>query len=193
MNTVSPPAETRTLDHKDKDGKGESKELKLEPVSEHDKPAAAGAAAGDAGNGTAAGPTPATGAVAEHKLEQAKHEVKHDDEKNMVFFGCQIVEGRGKVRVLLCCVFAARCWFLSVVAALTVSVCSLLSKLTFALVLALLVALGQGVVIKTGMKTKMGEIQHLLNTADDKASPLEERLDVLGERLGQLAAAAAVN
>lgn len=43
---------------------------------------------------------------------------------------------------------------------------------------------GKGVVVKTGMKTKMGEIAHLLKTADQGQSPLQTKLHNLGVRLG---------
>ena len=43
---------------------------------------------------------------------------------------------------------------------------------------------GEGVVVKTGMDTKMGEVAHLLNTADKGESPLQGKLHALGIRLG---------
>lgn len=43
---------------------------------------------------------------------------------------------------------------------------------------------GKGVVVKTGMQTKMGEIAHLLKTADKGMSPLQKKLHDLGTRLG---------
>lgn len=43
---------------------------------------------------------------------------------------------------------------------------------------------GRGIVVKTGMQTKMGEIAHLMNTATKGASPLQEKLDKLGVKLG---------
>jgi magnesium-transporting ATPase (P-type) len=79
----------------------------------------------------------ALSALQETNKGEEKKEKSLDEEKNMVFMGCQIVDGRGK-----------------------------------------------GVVVKTGMATKMGEIQHMLNTADEKESPLEQKLDQLGNRLG---------
>lgn len=83
----------------------------------------------------------------EHKDEnESKHEEKiqvdantQDKQmtKNMVFMGCQVVEGRG-----------------------------------------------EGVVVRTGMATQMGVIQHLMNTADEHQSPLQQKLNVLGRGLG---------
>lgn len=43
---------------------------------------------------------------------------------------------------------------------------------------------GEGVVIKTGMSTKMGEIALLLKEADEELSPLHKKLHGLGVRLG---------
>jgi Ca2+-transporting ATPase len=43
---------------------------------------------------------------------------------------------------------------------------------------------GRGLVVHTGMKTRMGEIAHLLNQADKEDSPLEQKLERLGVRLG---------
>jgi Ca2+-transporting ATPase len=45
---------------------------------------------------------------------------------------------------------------------------------------------GEGVVIKTGMATKMGEIALLLKEADEEISPLHKKLHGLGVRLGLL-------
>eukprot|EP00455_Lapot_gusevi_P030766 TRINITY_DN3313_c0_g1_i4.p1 TRINITY_DN3313_c0_g1~~TRINITY_DN3313_c0_g1_i4.p1 ORF type:complete len:1035 (+),score=466.03 TRINITY_DN3313_c0_g1_i4:57-3107(+) len=42
----------------------------------------------------------------------------------------------------------------------------------------------KGIVVKTGMKTSMGSIAHLIATADAGPSPLQERLDNLGKHLG---------
>lgn len=41
-----------------------------------------------------------------------------------------------------------------------------------------------GVVVKTGMRTRMGEIAHLLNTAESGGSPLQQKLHDLGVKLG---------
>ena len=41
-----------------------------------------------------------------------------------------------------------------------------------------------GIVCKTGMNTGMGEITELIETADEKQSPLQERLENLGHQLG---------
>lgn len=41
-----------------------------------------------------------------------------------------------------------------------------------------------GIVCKTGMDTRMGEISKLIDTADEKQSPLQERLENLGHQLG---------
>jgi Ca2+-transporting ATPase len=43
---------------------------------------------------------------------------------------------------------------------------------------------GKGVVVKTGMHTRMGEIAHLLNTSERGMSPLQEKLHRLGVQLG---------
>lgn len=43
---------------------------------------------------------------------------------------------------------------------------------------------GVGVVVKTGMKTAMGDIADMLNSADAGPSPLQQRLEHLGEQLG---------
>ena len=43
---------------------------------------------------------------------------------------------------------------------------------------------GQGLVIKTGMKTSMGSIADMLNSADAGPSPLQLRLEHLGHQLG---------
>lgn len=51
---------------------------------------------------------------------------------------------------------------------------------------------GKGVVIATGMKTKMGEIAHLLKSADDDDSPLTKKLDQLGVRLGLASISASI-
>ena len=40
------------------------------------------------------------------------------------------------------------------------------------------------IVVKTGMDTRMGEISKLIETADEKPSPLQERLEDLGHTLG---------
>ncbi|HEY9040152.1 MAG TPA: cation-transporting P-type ATPase [Roseovarius sp.] len=42
---------------------------------------------------------------------------------------------------------------------------------------------GIGIVTATGMKTELGHISHLVQTAESAASPLERRLDRLGHRL----------
>ena len=42
---------------------------------------------------------------------------------------------------------------------------------------------GEGVVTATGRATELGQISHLVQTADPTASPLEKRLDRLGHRL----------
>jgi len=42
---------------------------------------------------------------------------------------------------------------------------------------------GEGIVTATGMATELGHISHLVQTAESSASPLEKRLDRLGQRL----------
>jgi len=42
---------------------------------------------------------------------------------------------------------------------------------------------GEGVVIATGMGTELGRISQLVSEAEDEATPLEGRLDLLGQRL----------
>jgi Ca2+-transporting ATPase len=42
---------------------------------------------------------------------------------------------------------------------------------------------GAGMVVTTGMQTELGEISTLVATAEEKATPLENRLDQLGRRL----------
>jgi len=51
---------------------------------------------------------------------------------------------------------------------------------------------GTGIVVKTGMKTKMGEIAHLLKTAEAGQSPLQKKLGSLGVRLGLMSIAVSV-
>ncbi|MDP2496756.1 MAG: cation-transporting P-type ATPase [Candidatus Palauibacterales bacterium] len=42
---------------------------------------------------------------------------------------------------------------------------------------------GSGVVVATGMETELGHISELVEEAEEEVTPLEERLDVLGQRL----------
>lgn len=42
---------------------------------------------------------------------------------------------------------------------------------------------GEGVVIATGMETEIGEISELVGSAEDEETPLEKRLDQLGQKL----------
>lgn len=42
---------------------------------------------------------------------------------------------------------------------------------------------GEGIVISTGMQTELGQISSLVEEAEEEATPLEERLDQLGQRL----------
>ncbi|NDJ77306.1 MAG: cation-transporting P-type ATPase [Chloroflexi bacterium] len=42
---------------------------------------------------------------------------------------------------------------------------------------------GEGVVIQTGMETELGQISSLVQEAEQEATPLEKRLDLLGRRL----------
>lgn len=42
---------------------------------------------------------------------------------------------------------------------------------------------GEGVVVATGMNTELGQISSLIEKADDESTPLEERLDQLGQKL----------
>ncbi|MDF1871076.1 cation-transporting P-type ATPase [Vannielia sp.] len=51
---------------------------------------------------------------------------------------------------------------------------------------------GEGIVTATGMATELGRINHLVQTAESVASPLEKRLDRLGHRLVWLTLALAV-
>ena len=51
---------------------------------------------------------------------------------------------------------------------------------------------GEGIVTSTGMATELGRINHLVQTAESVASPLELRLDRLGHRLVWLTLALAV-
>ncbi|MCK7611803.1 cation-translocating P-type ATPase [Roseibium sediminicola] len=43
--------------------------------------------------------------------------------------------------------------------------------------------LGEGIVVSTGMATQLGHISSLAQKADEEASPLERRLDILGQKL----------
>jgi Ca2+-transporting ATPase len=43
---------------------------------------------------------------------------------------------------------------------------------------------GRGLVVKTGMNSKMGQIFALINDADESMSPLQAKLTVLGQKLG---------
>ena len=42
---------------------------------------------------------------------------------------------------------------------------------------------GEGVVVRTGMETELGEISTLVQEAEEEVTPLEKRLDALGRRL----------
>lgn len=51
---------------------------------------------------------------------------------------------------------------------------------------------GGGIVTSTGMKTELGHISHLVQTAQSSVSPLTKRLDQLGHRLVWLTLALAI-
>jgi Ca2+-transporting ATPase len=43
---------------------------------------------------------------------------------------------------------------------------------------------GLGVIMLTGLKTQMGQIAHLIASADEDSSPLQQKLEKLGFKLG---------
>ena len=96
----------------------------------------------------------------------------------MVYMGCEIQDGNARVRQDDCTTALPfsfiRIWQMRLTrfAANALSIRAFTHSLSFCSALH-----KQGVVVKTGMQTKMGEIAHLLNTADEGETPLEQKLD----------------